>query len=413
MPQSLVEPRTIWCDESGYTGGDLINREQPLFAYAAHDLTADESAALVSKIRAGRKRPIQAKELKAGGKTGLRKRDDWPEIAAIALDGLEGRMQFVITEKRLAFAGKVFEYLVEPVIADNSLVFYRHGLHRLVASSLDRSFAGFEGPAAELAIELKQFMKTFDPADAPNVFAAEPTLPGDAVVLSELLRFARGYRVRIAEESAFLQGPGGLGKWVLDMTSTALYSLVPGGFGHRHPRLEVVCDQSGPLMDAPDLLNTWIDRTDEVPLEGGPRPASWRLNLAKPIVFGDSALLPGLQIADLAAGMATEMYGPPERNKLTALCDAMHRHRHPDYILRSDDDPLDPDDALAQTNLHVLRLLAERASVQADPIRDMEKIYPSLLRHYADEIVAVTLWREVMGDAPVPPIPDAMRPQWR
>lgn len=389
----------IWCDESGYTGGDLLNRDQPLFTYAAHDLTADEAKDLVARIRSSRKRPIQAEELKAAGKTGLRKRDDWPEIAAMTLEALDGRLLVVVTDKRLALAGKIFEYVIEPVVADNSMLFYRHGLHRMVAAALHRTFERFDGPAEELAVELRTFMRSFDVADAPHVFGVEPELPEDAVVLKQLLRFARGYRDWIIKESEFLRAPDGLGKWVLDLTSTALWSLLPGGFGHRHARIAVTCDESGPVMASGGLLDTWIDSTKVVPLEGGSRKASLRLNLAKPVEFGRSIELPALQIADIAAGMAAEIFGPSEKNQLGELTRSMVRHLHPDFILPSKQDPLDPGDPLAQANLWVLRVLAGRAELRQDPLKGMPEIYEAALKRFSRPAARLNRAKRVAGVA--------------
>lgn len=44
-------PRLISCDESGFTGNDMMNGQQRYFAYAAHDLSLEESEALVAEAR--------------------------------------------------------------------------------------------------------------------------------------------------------------------------------------------------------------------------------------------------------------------------------------------------------------------------------------------------------------------------
>ena len=162
---ALSSPTLISFDESGFTGPNLLRDDQPVFAYAAVELSIEEANQLIAEIRDGRKPVIQAAELKASG---LRKRKDWPEIAGLVLSRMEGRYSFLVADKRLAFAGKVFEYLMEPVLEDNSLLFYRHGLHRLVAGAVYRSIATAGGPAEDLALQLETFMRSFDPADAPG-----------------------------------------------------------------------------------------------------------------------------------------------------------------------------------------------------------------------------------------------------
>ncbi|PDS35102.1 hypothetical protein CO665_27520 [Rhizobium anhuiense] len=378
---ALAEPQAIWCDESGYTGGDLINREQPVFAYAAHDLSADESAALVDRIRTSRSRPIQAAELKAAGKTGLRKRDDWQEIAELVLDVTRNRFLTIVMDKRLALAGKTFEYIFEPVLADQSVLFYSNGLHRLVASAVHRTIKDFDGPAEGIAVELKQFMKSFDPTDAPNIFAATPALPEDALVLKEVLRFARGYRKLIDRESEHLRDSE-TGQWVLDLTSTALHSILAQGLGHRHRRVAVTCDESKPLLAMNEFFSIWIDRDEKLPINGENRMVMWRLNMARPITFGRSIDLPGLQIADLLAGITAEIYGPPDKNRLASLKPKLAPHLHENYILPDNDHPLDPDDPLARANLNVLRTLAARAELGHDALKGMEKVYKAAFKRF-------------------------------
>jgi hypothetical protein len=41
----LVLPTLISCDESGYTGNNLLNEAQPFFTYASHDLSLEDQPA--------------------------------------------------------------------------------------------------------------------------------------------------------------------------------------------------------------------------------------------------------------------------------------------------------------------------------------------------------------------------------
>ena len=376
-----TNPRAIWCDESGYTGNDLTNREQPVFAYAAHDLTASESEELVKQIRSSRSRPIQAEELKAAGKTGLRRRDDWREIAELVLDATRGRYSTIVMDKRLSLAAKTFEYIFEPVIANQSVLFYSNGLHRLIASAVHRTIADLDGPAENIAQQLKEFMKSFDPTDAPAIFSGSTALPEDAHVLREVLRFARGYRRLIDEESEHLRNSDH-GIWVLDLTSTALRSILAQGLGHRHHQVQVTCDESKPLMAMNDFFSNWIGRDERVPMLGGNRKVSWRLNMAGPIAFGRSIDLPGLQVADLLAGITAEVYGPPEKNRLETLKPKLAPHLHENYIMPGNDQPLDPNDPVARANFQVLRTLAARAELGQDALKGMEKVYQSAFKRF-------------------------------
>ncbi|RUW01395.1 DUF3800 domain-containing protein, partial [Mesorhizobium sp. M1A.F.Ca.IN.022.05.2.1] len=109
MAEPPPPPALISCDEAGFTGPKLLDDNQPIFAYAAIDLSAEEAAALVTEIRT--KYRIQAPELKSKS---LRKRDNWPVIALDLARRVSGRAIVIAADKRLNLGGKAFEYLFEP-----------------------------------------------------------------------------------------------------------------------------------------------------------------------------------------------------------------------------------------------------------------------------------------------------------
>lgn len=373
----MPEPRLISCDEAGYTGADLTTAAQPLFSYAAHDLTPDEASALIAEVRSTRRRVIQATELKA---TGLRDRGDWPEIVDLLLTRLEGRYAFLVFDKRLALAGKAFEYLLEPVLERNSMLFYRHGLHRVVASAVHRTIENAEGPAEKVAGELEAFMRSFDQGSAPTIFASDATLPADAQVLADVLRFAKGYQSRIRENTSELRENHDMAKWVLDLTSTAVMSLLTRHFGAKYPQVDVLCDDSKPLLAIRPFFDNFIDRPETFPIHGGTRVVQARLNLARSIQFGSSKTHPTIQVADLIAGMAAEGYGPKPSAALQAQRGRLDRHLHDDHILPETSGAAQMDPALIVANRAVLRHLAARAELKQDPLKRMEKIYARELK---------------------------------
>lgn len=59
---NLVLPRLISCDESGFSGNDMLGSGQP-FSYASHDLSLDEARTLLAEARS--RFPVQIPELKA------------------------------------------------------------------------------------------------------------------------------------------------------------------------------------------------------------------------------------------------------------------------------------------------------------------------------------------------------------
>lgn len=364
-------------DESGFTGPNLLREDQPVFAYAAVDLSVDEANALIAEIRDGRRPPIQAAELKASG---LKQRGDWAAIAELVLRRIERRYSFLVFDKRLALAGKAFEYLMEPVLEDNSGLFYRHGLHRMVAGAVYRSIRTVNGPAETVALQLERFMRTFDAAEAPGIFTATEAVPEDTTVLAELLRFAKGYAARIEERTQHLRDDPEVGKWVLDLTSAALMSLLVRHFGLKYPRLDVLCDESKPLQPMKPLFDGFVGRDEGFPLHGGNRIVEARLNLASPLRFGRSHENPTLQIADLVAGLAAQLYGPNPPEALLPFKVALVRHLHEDHILPDTAADSQLSEEEKEVNLIVLRHLAARAELRADPLKGMDKVYAQAIK---------------------------------
>src|SRR3712207_5877551 len=184
--------RLISCDEAGFTGPELLNEEQPFFVYAAIDLTPSETQTIIDQTRATHR--VQAPELKSKV---LRKRPKWPQIAGDVARAAEGRAIVISLDKRLNLAGKAFEYLFEPVLEDNSALFYRHNLHRFLMNALHRVMLGSGKGVDQLAVELQEFMRSFDPATAPAIFEQRDRRDEASAVLDCLLRFVRGYASRI------------------------------------------------------------------------------------------------------------------------------------------------------------------------------------------------------------------------
>ena len=91
----------------------------------------------------------------------------------------------------------------------------------------------------------------------------------------------------------------GAGKWILDLTNTALFSLL-AAWGTEFEQVTAICDQSKPLSDDQTLFNVMINRKDkQYSLLDKKTPITF--NLSGPIQLVDSKLTPGVQLADCVA----------------------------------------------------------------------------------------------------------------
>jgi hypothetical protein len=153
-------------------------------------------------------------ELKA---TRLLKTERGRDLLHDVLEQVEGRYIASIIDKRLSLMAKLFEYIYEPALQSNNLIFYRNNLHKFVVNFL--YFGLYNEPLEGLAAEFEAFISSLDPARAPTLLGSAPGSVTIALV-EPLIRFARGYNVAIARETRGLQS----GKWILDLSSTALFS---------------------------------------------------------------------------------------------------------------------------------------------------------------------------------------------
>ncbi|WP_338825509.1 DUF3800 domain-containing protein (plasmid) [Bradyrhizobium septentrionale] len=369
--------RLISCDEAGFTGPNLLDEDQPVFAYTAIDLTPAEAQSIIDSARARHR--VQAPELKAKL---LRRRPNWGEIALEIASQVEGRAMVMVCDKRLNLGGKTYEYIFEPVLEDNNVLFYRHNLHRFVMNAMYRTMYATGAQPHAMALELECFMRSFEPQDAPLLFAGRTSGDDNAVVLNCVLRFARGYSARIFERTAHLRVAETLtGKWTLDLTSTALFSLLFRGWGLRYPSVDLLCDDSQPLRAAAPFFDGWVGRDDAPEITDGRRFAPIRGNLANPIRFGSSLDHPTIQIADVISGASADFVRAPDSDRLAGWGPFLDRHIHEDHILPNDN-LIDTRRLEARVNMAVLRELARRADLGADPLAGMETFYADMIRRF-------------------------------
>ncbi|MGO4123568.1 DUF3800 domain-containing protein [Inquilinus sp. YAF38] len=359
----LILPRLISCDESGFTGNDMLNKEQPFFAYASHDLELAEAEALVAEARG--RFPIQMKELKSSK---LLKTNRGRDFLEHILARIEGRYIVTIYEKRLSIMCKLFEYIYEPVLQNNNYIFYKNNMHRFVAMYLYMQL--IDAPMVDLIAEFEKFMRSLDPSDAPTFFSHDINLENDDL-LNTIIRFARGYNVTIVHEARDLMGIGDSGKWILDLTSSAVFSHLTA-WGERHDILEVVCDDSKPLLSIVGFFDAMINRPDRVSTDLFNKERNITWNMSKPIAFTSSDSHPGIQIADLIAGVAANIPTKSGNSNYANLLNKVVRHLHEDIIM-PDFDVLKGDQALI--NWLVLLELAARADRGDDPLYGIEDIY--------------------------------------
>ncbi len=241
--------------------------------------------------------------------------------------------------------------------------------------TLAKSELGF-GP---MSLELQQFMRTFDPAAAPSFFGGSGEFP---IELARLLDFCRGYASIIEKETESLRpGNSATGAWTLDLTNTALFSLLFFHWGHRRPKLRLICDQSAPLALHQEIFNAWVGIDQSTTISDGQRDIPIRGNLVAPIEFASSRENPSLQVADLLAGLTMEVCVARDRSS-PSVRRWVGQHLLSRHSVEYEPEFTQKSNRTARIGRELLKELASRAKRGADPLQGIEAVIERLARQY-------------------------------
>lgn len=246
---------TLHFDESGFTGNNLLHKEQRIFCYASLECPHNEAKSFVEHII--KKFQIQNGEIK-GGKLlkGVRGKRAVDEI----IQNFKGRFKVSISDKTYALAGKFFEYIFEPAISSVNSTFYNINFHRFISNILHVELSARGAMAEEIFEDFEKLMRTGDFEGLKALFATskdEEVSP----VLEQICDFAIHNKESIIRELDGYVGEGA-GKWVLDLTNTALFGLL-AQWGQEYDQLTAYCDQSKPLSEGQEIFNAMINREDK------------------------------------------------------------------------------------------------------------------------------------------------------
>lgn len=289
---------TVFCDESGFTGENLWQEDQPYFVYAAVSVTDGEASAIVESVR--REFSIQASELHAAQ---LIKRSNGRRAVMSVVESLVARSSVVIFHKRYSLAGKMFEYLVEPAIADGNSIFYDIGFHKFIANGLYLALLSEPSTTAQTFADFQEVMRTGDAAKLEHMTNGM-CMEGMAGFLGQISTFIACNREAIQEEIVACESDDGIPRWMLELTTTALISLLASLSGTEMRPLSVTCDDSKPLLHQAEMFDSFVNRSDYHEMNFDGRSNQITFNLAHKIKFASSKTTHGLQLADLVAGAA-------------------------------------------------------------------------------------------------------------
>jgi hypothetical protein len=290
--------RTVAFDESGHSGENLLDRQQPIYALAGVCLDEGVANDFVAELLKDR----QATELKF---TSLRKGSSGRRLVLDALKSehlvLENR-RLSVSEKGWFLAGKVIDLLVEPIIP-SSAVFYENGMHQLSADWL------YFQAAEEVGVERwQEFLKVFVAAARGQGDDKQIVMAELAERLQEIQGFEGTTTARVLAPvpasvdylAKHLSGPGA--KDQLEPALTALVGHLEAWSERLGEPFRVVHDDSKVIEIWVEEIMRWSDpRIEPVSIESD--VATFRLPLlATNIEFATSETTPAIQLADILAG---------------------------------------------------------------------------------------------------------------
>lgn len=290
----------IYFDESGFTGNNLLHPHQRFFAYASVATNDAEAKDFVDELI--RKYGIQNGELKGSKLVKFNKgRKAIDEI----FDHFEGRLKVSISDKKFALACKFFEYIFEPCLSEINSLFYGIGFHRFIANILYVEFLARGAGAEEIFSEFEKLMRTRDETKLTGIFSSS-VHPENSPIIAQIREFAQCRSGDIRDELSSLSDVG-VGKWILDLTNTALFTLL-ANWGTEFDVLTAVCDSSKPLQDEHSLFDAMIGRKEQLFSDAFGENHPITFNMSGPIEFLDSKTTHGIQLADAIAAASVYVF---------------------------------------------------------------------------------------------------------
>lgn len=342
----------IYFDESGFTGNNLLHPRQNYFAYASVATDDDEARALVEKLT--KKYNIQGGELKGAN---LVKFSKGRKVITEVLDAFDGRIKISISDKKFALAGKFHEYIFEPCYSSINSIIYGIGFHRFIANVLYMEFTARGAGAEELFAEFESLMREGTGQNLETIFSSSAVAEHSDTI--RLIReFAQVRHQDIRSELESLTN-GETGKWVLDLTNTALYTLL-ANWGSEHAVLTAVCDHSKPLLHNQKLFNAMVGNTQKITSDFGGEEHPITFNLSGPIEFASSHDTHGIQIADAIAAAAVYVFSGARDEASDRWRHIIARQAHYGSVV-PDTDELRLRSQRSQLNTLVLHQLHQRA----------------------------------------------------
>lgn len=357
--------RTIYCDESGFSGNRLWDDEQPYFTYAAIQIDPAAAAEYVDSIRS--EFGVASLELK--GSALCRRRSAHPIVERILSDHAHAA-SVIVFEKKYALACKMFEYLLEPALAPISTLLYEMGFHKFIANGLYLQMMSGHGSAETTFCRFQDALRNRTDGSLIALESVLGPVSSESFV-DQVLTFLVCNRSKVADE-VVSDVQSTTDRWMLELTTTGLHSLLAERGSDMQP-MSVYCDASKPLTDQREFFSSMVGRTDSRSIRVRGKEQQLTYNLAGPVQLADSATTPGVQLADVFASASTYALKNPSSDLSLIWRAHCGEFLHGNSVV-AEPDSFDFDEPLCVANCIVFHELIELSVRGANYISELPRI---------------------------------------
>ena len=301
----FMSSQTIFCDESGRSGENLLDRNQQFLAYSAIAIGKDEADEYVQSLRS-RYSNIQGPELKFAK---LIRKPYGQEAISEILETFKNKARVTRYNKRYNLACKFYRYFFEPRLANELDALYQFQFQLFLPEILYQDSLKKHSYSNLLLLELaKIYKEESDVSTIKNLFKNPPS----EAIRSREIEEIRGFCHHNSDwfDLKIDQSPTAKGnKPPLDLEFPAFCSLLLA-WGNKFEELDVFYDSSKEIESQVDTLQAWVKKPITLSQEGRLPECNLR-RLPQSISSQKSS---GIQIADIFAGV-TRLLSDPASTK--------------------------------------------------------------------------------------------------
>lgn len=288
---------TIYCDEAGNSGANLLDPEQPCFVLASNDFTREEAESLLEHVRSAQGAEPKFTSLRKSG-AGIGR------LIRFLADPRLGRERVLVDvfHKKFMVTTKMVDLIAETVFHEMGGDLYEQGANLAMSNMLHHCmpvFCGQENTDRFLAA----FVELIRRGGAQQIDSYYEA--GRAMIMAATSEDFKSHLIPFTDRGLF---PIWFGEHI---DSLALDPAIPALFGHiatwgsrKGDRFHVVHDDSKPILASQSTFESMLALTgEESHLIGYDRRKMQFPLRALTLTQASSTNHPQLQVADLCAGV--------------------------------------------------------------------------------------------------------------